>query len=300
MSVSSTIERPACDVAAPVYTWEQAVDWLRRQPDQTELVRACYYDDPLLDVAQRFADSEEWQAVSALAPSSPGRALDLGAGRGIASYALARDGWDVVALEPDPSPLVGTAAIRSLADAAGLPIEVVQEPAESLPFADRTFDLVYARQVLHHADDLNKLCGEIGRVLKAGGRLIATRDHVISDERDLPAFLSSHPLHRFYHGEHAYRLDKYTAAISAGGLRMTQVLGPWDSVINYFPTTREAWRARCRELLVRLVGAHISNWLTNDQHALGRWTLRQVARHLSRTSDVPGRLYSFVAERVHA
>lgn len=27
-------------------TWEQAVLWLRKQPDQQELVRDCYFDDP--------------------------------------------------------------------------------------------------------------------------------------------------------------------------------------------------------------------------------------------------------------
>ena len=42
------------------------------------------------------------------------QALDLGAGRGISSYALAREGWQVTALEPDPSMLIGAGAIRSL------------------------------------------------------------------------------------------------------------------------------------------------------------------------------------------
>lgn len=296
--MSSTVERPVTDVAKPTYTWEQSVEWLRNQPGQMELVRACYYDDPLLEAAMRFADSEEWHAVEAFMPSKTGRALDLGAGRGIASYALARSGWDVVAIEPDPSALVGAAAIHDLFDDAGLPIEVVNEPAESLPFADNTFDLVYARQVLHHADDLNKLCREIGRVLKPGGRLIATRDHVISEDRDLSTFLKNHPLHKFYQGEHAYRLDEYVACIAAGGLRIARVLGPWDSVINYFPTPPEAWRSRCREPLNRLVGGRVASWLTNERGVFGRWTLQRLAEHLSSESNVPGRLYSFVAESV--
>jgi hypothetical protein len=28
-------------------TWEQAVRWLREQPEQQDLVRACFYDDPV-------------------------------------------------------------------------------------------------------------------------------------------------------------------------------------------------------------------------------------------------------------
>jgi len=35
-------------------TWEQAVNWLRSQPDQQEFIRACYFDAPLraADVGQ--------------------------------------------------------------------------------------------------------------------------------------------------------------------------------------------------------------------------------------------------------
>ena len=45
------------------HTWEGAVLWLRSQPDQADLVRACFYDDPLLDAARRYHRSIEWAAV---------------------------------------------------------------------------------------------------------------------------------------------------------------------------------------------------------------------------------------------
>ena len=80
---------------------EQAVEWLRSQPDQREFVKSCYFDDPVEIAAARFAASSEWLATLKLLVSVPRRALDVGAGRGIASYALAKSGWDVVALEPD-------------------------------------------------------------------------------------------------------------------------------------------------------------------------------------------------------
>ena len=43
-------------------TWEHAVLWLKSQPDQDGLVKACFYDDPLLAAAERFHSGTEWKA----------------------------------------------------------------------------------------------------------------------------------------------------------------------------------------------------------------------------------------------
>jgi len=281
----------------PELTWEQAVEWLRRQPDQEALVRACYYDDPLIDAARRFAGGDEWREMRRWFPAPPGRALDVGAGRGISSYALAADGWKVTALEPDPSPIVGAGAIRRLARESGLPINVVETPGERLPFPDETFHLVNARQVLHHARDLDELCRQIARVLRPGGRLVATREHVISRADDLDTFLKIHPLHKWYGGEHACRLEEYATAIRGAGLRLVRVLGPYDSVVNYFPMTRQEWHQRCGGLLAGVIGSWAAKIVANDRHALGRWVLRRLAARLSRRSNTPGRLYSFIADK---
>lgn len=297
ISPPSALNTPTVNAPAPSHTWEQAVEWLRRQPDQQALVRACYYDDPLIEAAERFFAGDEWREVLKLLPSTPGRALDVGAGRGISSYALARSGWQVTALEPDPSPLVGTGAIRQLSDDAGVRIDIVQDQAEAMPFADGSFDLVYGRQVLHHAGDLSVLCREMARVLRPGGRFVATREHVITTREDLETFLQCHPLHRLYGGEYAYPLEDYQSAIRASGLRLIRTLGPFDSVINYFPMSDTEWRHKCRRPLARIFGRRATNLLADDRHAWGRWTLRALAARRSRISHTPGRLYSFIAEK---
>lgn len=266
-------------MADSAITWEQAVAWLRAQPEQQALVEACFFDDPLLAAAERFWSSTEWRATRALLPTPPGRALDVGAGRGIASYAMARDGWTVSALEPDPSDLVGAGSIRALARDAGLGVEVVQDWGETLPFADGQFDVVLCRQVLHHARHLQELCKEIARVLKPGGTLVATREHVISSPSDLAAFLASHPLHHLYGGEHAFLLAEYHGAIEGAGLNLKQSLNPLASDINLFPMTVDDHRT----LLARRL--HLPAWIIPDV------AMRWVGGRMT----FPGRLYSFVA-----
>jgi SAM-dependent methyltransferase len=273
-------------------SWEAAVEWLKRQPDKQDLVRDCYYDDMPEQAAERYSQSDEWKAISALLPPVPGRALDVGAGRGIASYALAKVGWNVVAMEPDPGNFVGRGAIRKIAQSKGLPIEIAEECGECIPRDSGSFDLVVARQVLHHARDLSALCAEVFRVLKSGGTFIAVRDHVISSPDDLPTFLQIHPLHQLYGGENALQSGQYLDAMRMAGFRVEQMLRSFDSVINYAPHTRETLREEFQRRLSRfplgsLAGSCLNlNPIMDISLAL-----------LSRVDRRPGRLYSFICSK---
>jgi 2-polyprenyl-3-methyl-5-hydroxy-6-metoxy-1,4-benzoquinol methylase len=264
-------------------SWEEAVRQLKADERNELLVRACFYDDPLLQAAERFFGGTEWVASRRWTGSARGAALDVGAGRGIASYALARDGWAVTALEPDPSALVGAGAIRALANDAGLSIDVVQTWGEQLPFGDERFALVYCRQVLHHANDLQQLCREIARVLRPGGVMLAAREHVISKQSDLQAFLDGHPLHRLYGGEHAYQSHEYEDAIRGAGLVVEQVINPYASDINLYPLTVADMK---RQWAQRLHWPAASAFIPDAA----------VAWAGSRTT-APGRLFTFVARK---
>jgi len=52
----------------------------------------------------------------------------------------------------------------------GLQIHFQQATAESLPFPDGSFDLVFSTMTFHHWSDQRKAIGEIRRVLAPGGR----------------------------------------------------------------------------------------------------------------------------------
>lgn len=273
-------------------SWEAAVSWLMNQPDKQGLVRDCYYDESVIEAAQRYWNSPEWQAVKAKLPIIQGYALDLGAGRGIASYALAKEGWNVLAVEPDSSSLVGAGAIEYLAHSEALPIHVIKEFGEKIKCESASFDLVFARQVLHHAHDLNQLCAEVYRVLKSGGSFIAVRDHVISAQADLPAFFDIHPLHHLYGGENAFTEAQYLSAMKAAGFEIKRVIRSFDSVINYAPYTDDSLKEELKARLAKLPVLGRICRVLNVQ-----WIFRLSLTLLSRIDRRPGRLYSFICTK---
>jgi ubiquinone/menaquinone biosynthesis C-methylase UbiE len=99
------------------------------------------------------------------------RSLEVGAGTGYFSLNLLRAGVVREATCTDISPgMVHTLAAN--AERLGLPARALRADAESLPFADRSFDLVLGHAVLHHLPDLERAFAEFHRVLKPGGRIV--------------------------------------------------------------------------------------------------------------------------------
>jgi ubiquinone/menaquinone biosynthesis C-methylase UbiE len=108
--------------------------------------------------------------LAAVIQPDPQAVLDLGCGTGtllrIASERFPRARLAGV----DP-------AVGMLARAAAAGAQLVQAEAESLPFQDRTFDLVLSTLSLHHWGDVAGAVSEIARVLAPGGAV------VLSDRR---------------------------------------------------------------------------------------------------------------------
>ena len=117
-----------------------------------------------------------------LLSDATGRVLEIGGGTG-ANLQYYRGPDSLVVTEPEP------AMLRRLQDKAreqASHAEVVQAPAEDLPFEDGSFDTVVSTLVLCGADQERSL-GEIRRVLRPGGRLLFL-EHVRSDEPGLARF----------------------------------------------------------------------------------------------------------------
>jgi SAM-dependent methyltransferase len=98
------------------------------------------------------------------------RSLEIGAGTGYFSLNLLQAGVVDNATCTDISPGMVTTLSRN-AERLGLTVKAARADAESLPFADSSFDLVLGHAVLHHLPNLRRAFAEFHRVLRPGGRI---------------------------------------------------------------------------------------------------------------------------------
>jgi ubiquinone/menaquinone biosynthesis C-methylase UbiE len=98
-----------------------------------------------------------------------GATLELGAGTGLNLRHYPAAVTDLVLAEPDRHM---ARRLRDRVAAAGRAAEVVEAPAERLPFEDARFDTAVVTLVLCTVDDPARALSEIARVLRPGGRLL--------------------------------------------------------------------------------------------------------------------------------
>jgi ubiquinone/menaquinone biosynthesis C-methylase UbiE len=269
--------------------WHETIEYIRQDPAYKELVREAYFSSDLKSNIESFRNSAEFRETFELIKSLNSKnnlsILDIGAGNGISSVALALEGMNVVALEPDPSDSIGAGAIEKMKLEYQLDnLKIIICFGEDMPFDDESFDIVYARQTMHHASNLEKFTKSIYRVLKPNGILITTRDHVITNNDDKELFLKKHPLQKFYGGENAYTLQEYKHALISAGLKLYKILGPTDSIINYSPWSKDR--------LAILLKNKFGKWAVNSFLLNVGWSFI-----LYRQNKLPGRLYSFISTK---
>ena len=111
-------------------------------------------------------ESPEDAAFTAVESAHAAKLLDAGCGPGDLSERFVRDlGLDVHAFDI-------SARMVKLTRNRGVEAQVAD--IESIPFGDGEFDCVFAGWVLYHAPNLERAIDECARVLRPGGRLVAT------------------------------------------------------------------------------------------------------------------------------
>lgn len=98
-----------------------------------------------------------------------GRTLEIGAGTGANLGLYPETVGELVLAEPDPHM---TKRLRRHAAEQGADAEIVEAPAERLPFPDASFDTAVFTLVLCTVPDPRAALAEAGRVLKPGGKLL--------------------------------------------------------------------------------------------------------------------------------
>ncbi len=283
-------------------TWEETIQYIRTQPEFIDLVEKAYFDADLELNLLRFKNSLEFQeTLSILKTYKPNAKtiLDIGCGNGISTINFAQEGYKVTAVEPDSSLTVGAGAIRILKNKLELTnIEIVEDFAENIQFEDNSFDVVYVRQAMHHANHLNNFVKECVRVLKPDGILLTVRDHVIFDEADKQWFLNSHPLQKFYGGENAFTPEEYKEAFKKAGATVLKELKYYDSVINYFPSTETELKQQEQNKIKKQ-----KKKLRNKLNILAKipltwWLYKRISGFIPLDEKVvPGRMYSYITQK---
>ena len=110
--------------------------------------------------AERVARLEVERVVDiCLKPDKVDRLLDVGTGTGVFAEAFARRGVQVSGIDVNPAMLPVARGFVPSGD-------FQEAPAESLPFPDNSFDLVFLGVVLHEADDVETALNEAVRVTR--------------------------------------------------------------------------------------------------------------------------------------
>ena len=173
---STQVDAPA-DAAARVDTGdaykEQVQDQWNHNPVGTHY--ATHTEPHTLQWFQevesyRYGTYAPWMAsVMEFEQHAGHEVLEIGGGVGTDLSQFARHGAKVTDLDLSAGHL---ALARENFERRGLQGRFVHHDAESLPFPDNSFDLVYSNGVLHHTPNTTHVASEIRRVLKPGGRII--------------------------------------------------------------------------------------------------------------------------------
>jgi ubiquinone/menaquinone biosynthesis C-methylase UbiE len=154
--------------AAPTATPDEIKDVNTRYHDAAATEYDAKWGIDYGEIGQAQVGAKLRKALGRMPATPFGDALEIGAGTGYFTLNLLQLGLIERATATDISPGM-LSALSASAATLGLEVETVRAEAESLPFADSSFDLVFGHAILHHIPDLGRAFSEFHRILRPGG-----------------------------------------------------------------------------------------------------------------------------------
>lgn len=185
---------------------------------------------------------------------SPGLVvLDIATGAGRTAVSMAPRVGKVVAADLTPEMLREARGLA--ADTGCRNIDFVAADAESLPFADASFDRVTCRVAPHHFPDLRAAIREMMRVVRPGG-MVGIVDSISPEDPALDAFINGVARMRDPTHVRSYRIDEWVSYLKEGGLSLTYVNCAWK-VYSFPDWVAETGQPEevCREVEEIFLGA---------------------------------------------
>ena len=178
------------------------------------------------------------------------RVLEIGCGSAPCSRWLLREGADVVALDLSAGMLASAAELNR---STGFVVPLVQGDAGALPFADASIDVACsAFGGLPFVADVEGALREVARVLRPGGRLVASVNHpmrwpfpdspdpedlrIVSSYFDRTPYVEIDDAGRTVYVEHHRTIGDWVRAVRAAGLALEDLVEP-----EWTPGRTENW-----------------------------------------------------------
>ncbi len=121
---------------------------------QEQYWRNTNYRGPTHPVVKAYVEPK-LDLIESVAPFAGRTVVDIGCGPGLFTHHLKQRGAEVIGTDRSDHML-----------AASMGIECVQADASDLPFADRSFEMAFEANLLHHVDDPAAVLAEMARVAK--------------------------------------------------------------------------------------------------------------------------------------
>jgi ubiquinone/menaquinone biosynthesis C-methylase UbiE len=186
------------------------------------------------------AGGADLDAVVEMCDAQPGtKVLDVATGGGHVARRLREQGAEVVTVDASP----------------GMRPDVVA-PAEHLPFAEGSFDVVVTRYAAHHFTSIGDAVGEMARVSNG---LVVVEDHHYVDEETEAAEKLRDPSHVRAYSEEEWRELFESAALEVERVEFFEITLDFDSWFERTGTAGDD-AERARELLAPLTSPDGDTW----------------------------------------